>query len=63
MASSTRVAETFMDAFKAPPLSVNPSASKITLANVIGNSDPKALQISTRHQYQLKLMHFAQVGV
>lgn len=43
---------------------MNHSASKIILANMIGNSDQKALQIvNKRHQYQLEWMHFLQVGV
>lgn len=48
--------------FKALP--VSPSANKITLANVIGNSGQKAPQmLSKRLYYQLELTHFLQVGV
>lgn len=64
MASSTCTADMLMDAFKALPLSVNPSASKITLVNLVGNSDQKAPQIiSKRRRYQLELMHFVQAAV
>lgn len=48
--------------FKALP--VSPSANKITLANVIGNSGQKAPQMLSKRLYsQLELTHFLQVGV
>lgn len=63
-ASSTCTAEMLMGAFRALPLSANPSASKITLVNLVGSSEQKAPQIiSKRHRYQLELMHFVQAGV